>query len=310
MSSRPDHLGEPTCAGGRPVLTVVVMGFQNEDTIADSIRSVLAQEADAQFEVVVITSGGDRSGDLVRDLFPDLPLVESPRRLMPGGARNEGVRISKGEFVAFLAADCLAGPGWVNARIRAHQAGHRATAGAMTNARPDRPWAWASLYLNYRERLSTRPAGVVAWPDPTAHSLSIERSLLDELAGFEDRLRIGEDTAVARRLAERGVPVWFEPQAVAAHVGPASTAEFLREQYQRGARFARENAVAPPGGGSRRRLLAFETVRFTRAVRSSMRAGWRHDRRRALLAFPWMVAGALALRLGRSRAFSEFHRNR
>lgn len=286
------------------------MGYRNEATIVDSIRSVLEQQADAPFEVVVITSGGDRSGEVVRRLFPSLPLVESPRRLLPGAARNEGVRVSKGEYVAFLAADCLAEPGWASARIRAHRASHRATAGAVTNARPDRPWAWASLYLNYRERLSTRPARVVAWPDPTAHSLSIERSLLDELGGFDETLPIGEDTLVARRLAEQGVPVWFEPQAVLAHIGPTSTAQFLQDQYRRGARFARENAVAPPGGRSRCRLLAFETVRFTRAVRSSMRAGWRHDRRRALLAFPWMVAGALALRLGRLRVFSEMRRSR
>lgn len=282
------------------------MGYRNAGTIAGSVRSVVDQDSTMPFEVVVVTSGGDESGSVVAAAWPDLPLHDSAERLLPGGARNVGVRMARGRYVAFLAADCRAEPGWVDARIRAHATGHRVVAGAVGATWPDRPWAWAALYLGYRDRLPTsRPAGPVEFPSPAMHGLSYERALLQELGGFDETMRTGEDTDMARRLGARGIPAWFEPGASIAHHGPVGTWALATDQYRRGSRYVRDTNTAPPGDGRSARLLVIEAGRTARSIRATLGAGWRHDRRRAVAAAPWVVLGAVALRFGRFEAFAE-----
>ncbi|MEO6629682.1 MAG: glycosyltransferase family A protein, partial [Aquihabitans sp.] len=165
------------------MITIVVMCYRNERTIVAAIASVTSQVAPEAYEVVVVTSGGDRSAQLVRAAFDRIEVaevVESPVRLLPGGARNAGTTAASGAIVAFLAADCLAEPGWVAARLAAHRGGHPVVAGAMTAAVPSSPSGWASHYTLFCHRLPGRDAGPVAHADPAAHSLSFERSVLDQ----------------------------------------------------------------------------------------------------------------------------------
>ena len=103
----------------RPVLSAVVFAFHNEHTILRAVSSLVQQDFDEPFEVIVATSGGDRTGQLVRENFPGVSVIESTVRLMPGGARNLGMGIARGQIIAFLEADCVARPGWIKNRVAA-----------------------------------------------------------------------------------------------------------------------------------------------------------------------------------------------
>jgi glycosyltransferase involved in cell wall biosynthesis len=292
-------------------MSVVVMGYRNHDTIVGAVRSVLEQASADPYEVVVVVSGGDDSGNLIRGAFPELAVVDSPARLLPGAARNAGVENTRGDVVAFLAADCMAEPGWVAARLAAHRAGRMIVASAVTNGGRDRPWSWASYFDLFSGRLSGRPGGVVRPPDPAAHGLSYARSVLEQLGGFDEQLPAGEDTAAAVRADGLGFEVWFEPSIRTAHVGPSGTKELVCEQYRRGALRARVAAADLRPTTPWRALIAFVPVWSiwlrTRVVRS-----WRYApelRSRLLLCLPWLavaraagVAGWYRERLRGSRA--------
>lgn len=216
----------------RPVLSAVVMGYENEATLARAVGSLLEQESDDPFEVVVVVSGSDGSAELIRERFPDIPLVESPTRLLPGGSRNAGARQARGEIVAFLAGDCIAEPLWVRRRIDEHRAGHDVVAGAVSIEEPRTGAALAGLYLWYSARLVGHQPGPAA--DDQAYSLSFARSVLDEAGPFREDMTWGEDTLMVSRLRALGVPVWFEPTIVIAHLGPITLADLLRDQFRRG----------------------------------------------------------------------------
>ncbi|MDP8930563.1 MAG: glycosyltransferase [Actinomycetota bacterium] len=272
------------------------MGYRNAATIVDSVRSVVSQDAPEAFEVIVVTSGGDDSAALVRERFPTLPLVESPVRLLPGGARNAGVERAAGEFVAFLAADCLAEPGWVAARLARHREGYLAVASAVIAAGHG-PAAQASVLVLFPSRLDGRPAGVVVQPDAAAHGLSYAASLLAELGPFDDRLRIGEDTAMARRLGDQGIDIWFEPAVRTAHVTPRGTVALLRDQYRRGVRAARATGTSDrqPELHVPRALVARTVFTLRRSYANS-----RSARGRLVLLAPWVVTGILTNEAGRA----------
>src|SRR5580698_769769 len=92
---------------GTPALSAVVFGYHNEETILRAVGSLLDQDSDDPFEVIVATSGGDRTAALVHSAFPEVAIAESPTRLLPGGVRNLGARLATGEIVTFLEADCV-----------------------------------------------------------------------------------------------------------------------------------------------------------------------------------------------------------
>src|SRR5579863_2908329 len=91
---------------GRPALSCVVFGYHNEDTVLRAVRSLVQQQSDDPFEVIVATSGGDRTAARVREAYPNVKVVESPTRLLPGGVRNLGASLATGDTIGFLEADC------------------------------------------------------------------------------------------------------------------------------------------------------------------------------------------------------------
>jgi peptidoglycan/xylan/chitin deacetylase (PgdA/CDA1 family)/glycosyltransferase involved in cell wall biosynthesis len=293
-----------------PVLSAVVMGYRNEKTILQSVCSLVEQKSDEPFEVLVVTSGGDRSADLVREHFPLMTVHESPTRLHPGAARNVGIRLARGEILAFLAADSLASPGWVAKRIAAHRAGHQVVAGAVSHAGRHTHVARAALFSTFPARLTTRPPGPA--DQSNVFGLSYTRSLLEQLGPFDEDLGTGEDTLASRRLRSLGVRAWFEPSIHAPHFGPVNTWQMVKEQVRRGARRAEWedllNAIGPrrlrlermrwPGAGVFTVLLtagydAWGRWRWT--IGSALR--WA-NKRQVLPVLPWMLASGVANEAG------------
>lgn len=280
-------------------LTVVVMGYRNRATILRAVRSVLDQEAPDPFEVIVVTSGDDDSAAAVRARFPGVTLLESSWRLLPGGARNVGVAAAKGNVIAFLAADCLAEPGWVASRLTAHRAGHLAVASSVTNGGARTPSSWASYCLQFAGRSPSRPAGPASYPDPGVYGISFDRALLARLGPFDESMPAGEDVLRARSLAKEGIPVWYEPAVHTAHIQSAGFRHMLADLSRRGRLRARVRS-SWEGTPSRGRALWRAIGRWRRLVLSTAVMMWRYapgDRARLLL-FPWLATGAVAFVAG------------
>jgi glycosyltransferase involved in cell wall biosynthesis len=93
-----------------PIFSVVIATRDRPDVDA-AVHSVLRQ-TDQDFEIVVVD---DQSTVPISSLFPwcrdaRVRIVRSERNLGPSGARNRGIRESRGEFVAFLDDDDLFTP--------------------------------------------------------------------------------------------------------------------------------------------------------------------------------------------------------
>lgn len=233
------------------------MGYRNEVSIEAAIRSLLEQEMSETCEVVVVTSGGDSSAEIVRSLFPDIRVHESPNRLMPGGARNIGIGMANADIVGFLAADCIACPGWVEARLQAHRQGKRAVASAIVAPGGAGLADRAALYLLFPGRLPGHPVG------PADHSqsfsLSFDAELLEQLGPFDGNLRVGEDSLMVGRLAKVGITAWFDPRICTAHPGPPTVGALLRDQFRRGGLRVNWEHLFKPAQNRRKRIEQFRS---------------------------------------------------
>ena len=203
-----------------PVLSAIVFGYRNEETILRSVRSLVEQESADPFEVVVATSGGDRSAQLVRRHFPGVQVAESEARLMPGGVRNLGLRMVRGDIIAFLEADCLACRDWISMRIALHRAGHAAVACGMSVTAADGRAGRAALFLTHPNRIVGHRAGPA--DRYQIYGLSFTRQALERAGPFDETIRNDEDTEMAELLVSLGFDIWFEPSVVREHIGPST----------------------------------------------------------------------------------------
>ena len=100
-----------------PTVSCIIPVHNGAAFIADAIRSILDQGG-AALEVIVIDDGStDGSGDIAAT-FPNVAV----HRQLQGGvaaARNRGLALATGEFVAFLDADDLWLPGKLAAQLEA-----------------------------------------------------------------------------------------------------------------------------------------------------------------------------------------------
>lgn len=90
------------------LVSVIVPAFNSERYIRDSVTSALAQ-THAELEVLVIDdASSDRTTDLVRQMAVAdgrVKLLTQSLNRGPGAARNRGIEVAQGKYIAFLDAD-------------------------------------------------------------------------------------------------------------------------------------------------------------------------------------------------------------
>lgn len=279
-----------------PELACAVLSYRDEPFLVDAVRSVLSQGVPV--EVVVVNSGG---GDPARRLAAagvDIPVYSVAHRLYPGGARNIGIDRTRAPFVAFLAADCIAAPGWAAARLRAHRAGAATVASAPTNAYPESSVAWASLLLQHNRRLAvTRPS------QRLYYSVSYDRALFERFGHFREDLRAGEDTEFNARIREHAPPV-LATEALTAHRYPTESRRMLRDAFRRGCLQARMQGEIDASGPQRIRVALAGPRNMLRTLIVAARSN-PPERGMLLRAWPLVVAGGIAHSAGAVLASRE-----
>ena len=92
------------------MISVIIPLYNAENTILAALDSVKNQEGDFDFEILVINDGStDKSTEKVQQFIDENPqlniqLIHQENKGV-SSARNAGLRLAKGEFIAFLDAD-------------------------------------------------------------------------------------------------------------------------------------------------------------------------------------------------------------
>lgn len=205
----PVSTGQTGCA-----LSVVVVVGPLRDRAAGCLASLLAQDALAEMEILLV------------DLRPDLALVPGgdhpavqilhlSQRSSFAEARLAAVHAARGAAIALVEEHCRALPGWARAVIDAHARGWTAVASEMHSANPGVGRADINAVMNYGlfAPPMRRGEGEIA---PPFHTSFLRQPLLDLGAALEEAAF--SDVGLWHELRRRGGRLWQEPAARLAHI--------------------------------------------------------------------------------------------
>jgi glycosyltransferase involved in cell wall biosynthesis len=243
-------------------MCVVVLSYNNHETVLAAVDSLLAQEP--AVEIIVSHSGGGLTPALLARERPEVRVVASDARRSCSEARNAGIRATRARYIAFLEADCIAERDWIAGRLRAHHAGAAAVASAITNAFPDSRSAWASHLLRYQTRFPETPA-----TEREMLGLSCRRDMFDQFGRFREDLPGGEDSEFTARVLATQDIVWAG-EVRTAHRNARDPVELVRDHYRRGVRNARTQ-IQLKGRPRTARTAGSALVNVPRALRWARR---------------------------------------
>jgi N-acetylglucosaminyl-diphospho-decaprenol L-rhamnosyltransferase len=222
-----------------PRASVIVLNYNGGRLLEECLRSLLDQEMDGGFEVLVVDNqSSDGSPEVVRERFPEARLVRAGRNLGFAGGNNLGMAEARGRHVVLINNDARARPGWLAALVTAAESDPRVgavtakvlfaePAGVIQNAgslllsdgsgaergyeQPDR-----GQFDTAEEVFAICGAGVL-----------LRRAMLEDVGGFDPTFFLYyEDTDLSWRMRLRGWKVVYEPAAVIEHVHSASSGEW------------------------------------------------------------------------------------
>lgn len=265
-------------------VSIVIPAWSAESTIRESIESVLAQQTDHTFEVIVVDSSSDHTADIVRE-FPQVKLVKLDKRTYSGAARNIGIAEASAPIIFFMDSDVIVEPRWIDKMLDWHALEDCAlVSGAVLNGNPESIISWASYITEFTDYLPTgqpryKQVGVTA-------NLSCKRWALEKYNGFNPSLKQYVDTEFGCRLNNGGDKILFVPSILVKHKHRTTLRAYLKHEVARGrsAVAVRRCGYLPHSGVARYRSLCallagpvFVRLVYTtigRIIRAGMLPAW------------------------------------
>jgi len=216
----------------KPVISVVIPALNEEKVIGRCLASLAAQHIGPdQFEVIVVDNGSlDSTVAIARKFKSSLNLsVLEKKGSHVSAVRNLGAATARGQFLAFLDADCCAPPDWLGQAITLLQAGDGGVMGGYHSIPNPSSWLARAWYGD----LSKRKQGPVSYIP--CGTLLISRSVFNKVGGFDETLQTSEDFDLCQRIGAAGYQVLAYPALSTVHLGtPQTLRTFYRQQQWHG----------------------------------------------------------------------------
>ena len=184
---------------GLPLVSVVIPTYNRWPMIGEAVQSVLAQTFD-RFELIVVDDGStDSTVPSLSQRDSRLKVVTQPRAGV-SAARNAGVSISRGKYIAFLDSDDL----WLPAKL-AVQTNFMERNSGVAICQTEETWIRKGVRVNpkFKHRKVAgdifRRSLELCLVSPSA--VIMTRELFDSAGGFDESFPVCEDYDLWLRIA-------------------------------------------------------------------------------------------------------------
>lgn len=229
-----------------PKVSVIVLTFNAGPSFEGLLRRLLAQETDFAYEVLVIDSGSTDGTPYLAERYGASVHRIPPEEFDHGAARNLGVSLCQGEYVALLVQDAVPlDEFWLAAMVEDLES-DPLVAGVYGRQVP-RPESdpltrvlvngWPTASLERREQFAGGPERYRTLSSAERRTLAIfddvsscvRRSVWREIPF--NRTPFGEDLRWGRRVVEAGYKLVYEPRSTVYHSHERGAMYDLRRYY-------------------------------------------------------------------------------
>ena len=216
------------------MITVVVPAFDAWETLPTVMEALRPQVDRPDRELVLVESSGAKDARTLESWRPRARVLRLAERMRPGAARNLAIARAQGDLIAFIDADAVPDPDWLDELERGLSQDADAVAGAVLNGTPSSAVGTGGYLLEFVEWLPTREGAPL---HGATCNLLIRRAVLERVGGFPPELWPGEDTVVTTPIAAGG-RLAFAPRARVHHVNRTHLIDFVQHQLRLGWSFA------------------------------------------------------------------------
>ncbi|UUA71401.1 glycosyltransferase [Cellvibrio sp. QJXJ] len=207
-----------------PFVSIVMPAFNEEKYIELSLIAVMQMDYPKhKLEIIVVDNGSTDKTVEIAKRYADKVIVHPNVKV--GGVRNEGVRQSNGEIIAFIDSDCLPAKGWLRDSLDYMKENSCDAVGGIYLLREHPSWVESAWLINPKPKdgVTNRLVG---------GSILISKDSFISCGMFDEALNAGEDYALARALKEKGFVLHEAKSCALVHLGyPTNLLSFMARQY-------------------------------------------------------------------------------
>lgn len=200
-------------------VSIVAVSLNEERFVARLQAAVDALKRPTGVDVeTVLVDGGSRDGTVATARSAGFTqIIELPGASIPV-CRNAGLRAAKGDWIAFLDADCEPTPDWLDEAAFFLMREPNVILGWPASPTEPMTWVqaawsfhWAQKNPAWEERHGHRVVVREGFRMVTTRNMLVPCAVADRLRGFNEELTTGEDTDFVFRADRAGIPVGAFP---------------------------------------------------------------------------------------------------
>jgi len=217
----------------QPFASIIVPVYNNSGLLRKCLQALESQSFPrTHYEIIVIDNDStERIIDVTND-FPNV-ILGFEKKIGSYAARNTGITIASGNILAFTDSDCIPTETWiengVHALLDAQNCGLVAGKVDFFFKNPDTPNA-SEFYdlvncLDQKKYVKTEKFGATA-------NIFTFAQIFQEFGLFDANLKSGGDKEWGQRIAEKGLGIYYTPDAVVMHPARTSFKELRNKRIR------------------------------------------------------------------------------
>jgi len=198
-------------------VSIIIPTFNRQKSLIRMLESLFTQTIPQEnFEIIIVNDGStDDTEKIILDLIKSHPNINYIKQSNKGiaSARNKGIINSNGDIIGFTDDDCIVDPSWIENAVESLK--NPAFCGVQGKTLPESKIDQKKLIFHYVH--AVKNTGKEKSKSYQTCNIFHRKKVLNEISGFDEKLRYGSDDDLAFRLIRKGYKIHFDENVLVYH---------------------------------------------------------------------------------------------